>query len=227
VTYLIKKVIFSIYLNDLKVNVMKKLVLLFVFVISTGIGNYVISQEVSSISQSRKDNLIKLLNYRFKGGYYTFEKIFQQNISYPPPAIAHCIMGIAIVSFRVSCEGEVYEVRIKTPLGYGIDNEISSFFTKTTGHWNTCKDEKYTKFEVPIQFKLKGTATNTDDALLILEADNPGFLCNDDEYYIKKMKKYLKKGNNKKALQYIQIMIHRDPYNTEYNELRKKILGGN
>lgn len=205
---------------------MKKLVLIFVFVLTTGIGNYLISQEISSISQSRKDNLIELLNYRFKGGYYTFEKTFLQNITYPPQAMAHCIMGIAIVSFRVSCEGKVYDIRIKTPLGYGIDNEISSFFTKTAGLWNNCKDEKYTKFEVPIQFKLKGTETNTEDALLILETDNPGFLCNDDEYYIKKMEKYLKKGNNKKALQYINIMMSRDPYNTNYYDLRKKILGG-
>ncbi len=205
---------------------MKKIFLIFVIVVITSNCNYLVSQEVNSISQSRKDNLIELLNYRFKGGYYTFEKNFQQNITYPPQAVAHCIMGIAIVSFRVSCEGEVYNVRIKTPLGYGIDNEISSFFTQTAGNWNTCKDEKYTKFEVPIQFKLKGTETNTEDALLILETDNPGFLCNDDEYYIKKMRKYVSKGNNKKALQYINIMIHRDPYNTEYSELREKILEG-
>ncbi len=205
---------------------MKKLILIFIIVTTTCNCNYLVSQETSSISQSRKNNLIELLNYRFKGGYYTFEKVFQQNITYPPQAVAHCIMGIAIVSFRVSCEGEVYDVRIKTPLGYGIDNEISAFFTQTAGNWNTCKDEKYTKFEVPIQFKLKGTETNTEDALLILEEDNPGFLCNDDEYYIKKMQKYLSKGNNKKALQYIGIMIHRDPYNSEYTELREKILEG-
>ncbi len=206
---------------------MKKIVLLFVFVAITGISNSLVGQEVNSISQTRKDNLMELLNYRFKGGYYTFEKMFQQNITYPPQAIAHCIMGIAIVSFRVGCDGEVYNVRIKTPLGYGIDNEISSFFTKTNGYWNNCKDEKYTKFEVPIQFKLKGTETNTEDALLILEAENPGFLCNSDEYYIKKMEKYLSKGKNKKALQYLNIMIHRDPYNTEYYDLREKLMNGN
>lgn len=190
----------------------------------TSLGNSVISQEINSIAQSRKDNLISLLNYRFKGGYYTFEKIFQQNVTYPPAAVAHCIMGIAIVSFRVSCEGEVYDVRIKTPLGYGIDNEISSFFAKTEGNWNNCKDEKYTRFEVPIQFKLSGTETNTEDALLVHETDNPGFLCNDDEYYIKKLNKYVDKGNKKKALKYITILLHRDPYNTDYYDLQKKLL---
>lgn len=205
---------------------MKKTILLFVFIVIAGTSSSLTSQETSSISQSRKDNLIKLLNYRFKGGYYTFEKVFQQNVTYPPIAVANCIMGIAIVSFRVNCEGEVHDVRIKTPLGYGIDNEISAFFTKTAGQWNTCHDEKYTRFEVPIQFKLKGTKTNTEDALLVHEADNPGYQCNDDEYYIKKLEKLLGKGKNKRAIQYIDIMMRRDPYNSEYLELKKKALGG-
>ena len=203
---------------------MKKLVLLVVFIVVAGIGNNLISQDSTSISKARKDNLIKLLNYRFRGGYYTFEKVFQQNVEYPPMASANCVMGIAIVSFRVSCEGEVKNLKIKIPLGYGIDNEISTFFAKTAGQWNTCHDDKYTRFEVPIQFRLGGTETNTDDALLVLEADNPGYLCNDDEYYIKKMEKYLDKGNKKKALQYVEIMMRRDPYNSKYSDLRKKLL---
>ncbi|MBC8319392.1 MAG: hypothetical protein H8E34_01580 [Bacteroidetes bacterium] len=205
---------------------MKKTILFVVIILFVGISNSLICQEINSISQARKDNVIELLNYRFKGGYYTFEKIFLQNVTYPPQAIGNCIVGIAIVSFRVSCEGEVYDIRIKTPLGYGIDNEISSFFGKTSGHWNTCKDEKYTKFEVPIQFRLVGTETNTEDALLILEADNPGYVCNSDEYYIKKLQKLINKGKNKRVLQYIDIMIRRNPYNTEYYEMKKKALGG-
>lgn len=205
---------------------MKNSIMVIVFIILAGISNQLVSQEENSISKARKDNLIKLLNYRFKGGYYTFEKVFQQNIKYPPMAAANCIMGIAIVGFRVNCEGEVYDLKIKTPLGYGIDSEISAFFTKTAGQWNTCRDEKYTKFEIPIQFKLKGSVTNTEDALLVIEADNPGYLCNDDEYYIKKLEKYLSKGKNKKALQYLGIMIRRDPYNTYYYDLRNKILSG-
>jgi len=184
------------------------------------------SQGENSISQARKDNLIELLNYRFKGGYYTFEKIFQLSVEYPPMATANCIMGIAIVSVKVNCEGVVGDLKIKTPLGYGIDNEISAFFTKTEGHWNTCRDEKYTKFEIPIQFKLKGCVTNNEDGLLVIEASNPGYLCNDDQYYIDKLEKYISKGKNKKALQYLGIMIRRDPYNTDYYDMRNKILNG-
>lgn len=205
---------------------MGKLILAFAFVVTAGLGNYLGGQEVKSISQTRKDNLMTLLNYRFKGGFYTFEKVFQQNAVYPPVAIGNCVMGIAIVAFNVTCEGEVKNLKIKTPLGYGIDNEIASFFAKTAGQWNTCNDKKYTKFEIPIQFKLNGSETNTEDALLVIEADNPGYLCNDDEYYIAKMEKYIEKGKRKKALQYIEIMIRRDPYNTHYYDLRKKIMNG-
>ncbi len=109
---------------------MKKLILVILFIVLTGISNYSMSQGENSISQARKDNLIELLNYRFKGGYYTFEKIFQLSVEYPPMATANCIMGIAIVSVKVNCEGVVGDLKIKTPLGYGIDNEISAFFTK-------------------------------------------------------------------------------------------------
>ena len=204
---------------------MRKIIIFFLIAIFTNTSNPLVAQEDNSISKARKDNLIKLLNYRFKGGYYTFEKVFTQTVEYPPMAKGSCAMGIAIVSFRVNCEGVVYAIKNKMPLGYGIDNEISAFFTNTEGKWNTCRDEKYTKFEIPIQFRLKGTETNTEDALLVLEADNPGYLCNDDEYYIAKMEKYLAKGKDKKALQYLEIIVRRDPYNSYYQDLRKKLLG--
>jgi hypothetical protein len=206
-------------------NTPTKTILFLLLITLEGIFNTAVAQENKSISQIRKDNLIELLNYRFKGGFYTFEKIFTQSVEYPPMAKGNCIMGIAIISFRVSCEGVAYDIKNKIPLGFGIDGEISKFFTKTEGMWNTCRDDKYTRFEVPIQFKLLGTITNTEDALLVIEENNPGYLCNDDEYYINKMEKYLQKGKQKKALQYIEIMVRRDPYNSYYQDLRKKALG--
>lgn len=204
---------------------MKKLVLLLIFLVGIALNNHLISQETKSIAEQRKDNIIKLLDYRFKGGYYTFEKIFLQTVEYPPAAAGNCIMGIAIATFRVNCEGEIYDLIVKTRMGYGIENEISTFLTKTEGNWNKCHDDKYTKFEVPIQFKLEGTETNTEDALLVLVTENPGFVCNDDEYYIKKIDKYVSKGKYKRALQYIEVMRRRDPYNAYYNDLRMKAMG--
>ncbi len=185
-----------------------------------------IGQEVNPISQARKDNVIKLLNYRFKGGYYTLEKLFNTTVTYPELAKAHCVVGISIVSITVNCDVVIEDLKIKTALGYGIDNAISAFFNSTEGKWNTCTDNKYTHFEVPIQFILKGTETTTDDALLLIEEDNPGYLCNPDEYYIKRIEKYMDKGKWNKALPYIDMMIRRDPYNTDYFDYKKKAING-
>ena len=205
---------------------MRKPILLMVIIIIAGFFNLSMAQDsTSSIAQSRKNNLIKLLNYRFKGGYYTFEKVFNQSIKYPEAAKGNCVMGTVIISFRVSCKGEVYDVKNKTPMGFGIENEISSFFTKTQGQWNDCKDEKYTKFEIPIQFKILGTETKTGDALLLIEEENPGYSCNGDEYYLNKINKYIEKDKIKKALPFIKIMCQRDPYNSYYRELKTKALG--
>ncbi len=205
---------------------MKKNVVLLLVIILVTMGNSTYSQETRSISQIRKDNLIKLLNYRFKGGYYTFEKFFIKTVTYPEVAKANCIVGISVVSLKVDCNGNLSDIKVKTPLGYGIDNEITAFLRNTDGQWNTCNDDKYTRFEIGIQFLLKGTETNTEDALLVIEDDNPGYLCNGDDYYKKKMEKYLEKEKYRKAIPYIDMMIRRNPYNSEYFELKKKAING-
>ncbi len=192
----------------------------------TLLSQVVNSQENITISEARKNSVIEILNYRFKGGYYSFEKAFAKNAIYPEAAKYNCIVGIAIVKVVVDCKGVISELKVQNPLGYGIEDAISMFFNSTEGQWNTCKDDKYTTMVIPIQFVLKGTETNTTDALLICEESKEGVSCNDDEYYIKRIEKYKKKGNKKKLLHYLSIMMQRDPYNNEYSDLRSKILSG-
>lgn len=184
------------------------------------------AQEEDAIAKARKENVIKLLNYRYKGGYYTFEKKFNSTVIYPDIAKMNCVVGVALVSLQVDCEGKIMDLRIKTPLGHGIDQELSKFFNSTAGEWNTCKDEKYTKFDISIQFYLTGTETKTGDALLFKEEKNPGFLCNSDEYYIKRIDKYMEKKKWKRVLPYLDMMIRRDPYNTKYFEMKKLAVNG-
>jgi len=205
---------------------MKKLIILVFVIIQFVTGKNAVSQETSSIAEVRKENLISLLNYRFKGGYYTFEKMFNQIVTYPPAAKNSCVVGISIVMVKVDCKGEITEIKIKTPLGFGIDGEISNFFQQTVGNWNECHDDKYTKFEIPIQFILEGTETNMTDALLVVEDINPGFLCNSDEYYIRRIEKYMEKEKYKKVIPYLDMMIRRDPYNSHYYDLKKKAVNG-
>jgi hypothetical protein len=182
------------------------------------------AQETNSVSESRKKNIMKQLDYRFKGGYYTFEKIFNNNVTYPEMLERSCIMGIVIVSFEVDCNGEFVEFSFKNPIHELINKEITDFFDLTFDLWNECKDEKYTRFEIPIQFRIKDVETNTTDAILVCEGESLGYVCNGDDYYYKKANKHLEKGKGKKAMEYIEMLIKHDPYNLEYYDMKKEAL---
>jgi len=182
------------------------------------------AQEKTTAAESRKSQLTKLLDYRFKGGTYTFEKIFNTTVKYPAAATSNCIQGIIIASFDVTCNGDLGFITIKNPLRYGIDDEVKKFFVATNGQWNKCHDKKYEHFEIPIQLKLKGTPSITNEGLFTFEGKNPGYICNGEPYFLEKANKYLDKKNTRKASYYIDLLIHLDPYNAEYYEMKKKAV---
>lgn len=179
------------------------------------------AQEINSVSESRKKNIMKQMDYRFKGGYYTFEKIFNNNVTYPEVLEGSCIMGIVIVSFEVDCNGKLTDFAFKNPIHSSIHEEIAEFFDLTIGQWNECKDEKYTRFEIPIQFRIKDVTTNTTDAILVCEKESLGYVCKGDDYYYQKATKFLEKEKGKKAMLHIDMLIKHDPYNPEYYDMKK------
>lgn len=183
-------------------------------------SNATFTQEVGSVSASRKKNLKQLFDYRYKGGFYSFEKKFNNTVEYPDFARMNCIMGIVVLEMVVDCEGIPKQISMKTSLGYGTNEELTKLFNSTQGEWNKCSDDKYTRFEIPIQFRIEGTETNMEDALFVVEGEMPGHTCNDDNYYLKKVEKALKKENGKKAIKYLNILLQRDPYNIKYADMR-------
>lgn len=183
-----------------------------------------VAQQEMSLSESRKKNLQTMLDYRFKGGFYSFERLFLKTVEYPEIATANCVTGIIIAVFEVNCEGVIEEVKLKNPLGLGIEKQITLFFDNTIGQWNTCDDERYTRFNVPIQFRISDIETNNTDALLVIEGKTVGTACYDDSYYLEKAQKLLDKGKGKKALEYIDVLIKRNPYTHEYIEMKEKAL---
>lgn len=142
-------------------------------------------------ADSRKKMLKKQLDYRFKGGTYTFENIFYKTVKYPEIAIDNCIQGVIIASFDVSCDGKMSMVSLKNPLHYGIEDEVKKFFNSIENNWNTCKDKRYEHFEIPIQFILEGTQMNTQDAIIVFEGKNPGYICHGDDYYLERKQRNL------------------------------------
>jgi hypothetical protein len=195
------------------------LLLCFVFPISG-----ILAQDYSSASESRRKQLKAVLDYRYKGGFYTFEQDFNLIVEYPEVATQNCILGIVIVNLVVDCDGQLTKIGMKNGLKYGIDEQISQFFNSTYGKWNKCDDERYTKFEIPVQFVLKGTQTNTTDGVLVKEGENPGYACNGDDYYMVRAEKALEKKKGKKAIPFIDKLIQRDPYNMKLYDMKKEAM---
>ncbi len=183
------------------------------------------AQEYSSVSESRASAIKSILDYRYKGGFYTFEKHFNSTVTFPESAKYNCRIGICVASLNIDCNGEIVEVKLKNPLRLGIDEEITNFFYSTTGNWNKCTYDKYTKFDIPIQFTIRGVETNSTDAVLIIVGEPiPGQSCYDDLYYLEKAEKMMEKRKGKKVLDYLNQLIRRNPYNTEYYEMQKEAL---
>jgi len=189
-------------------------------------GNQIFGQEVQSPAESRKKNLKELLDYRYRGGFYSFERLFFREVEFNEYALKNCVIGIMIVRFEVDCEGEIKNLVIKNPLGWGLNQQVQSFLQKTQGNWNKCDDDRYTRFEVPIQFTINDTETNSTDAMIVMQKDLTGYNCKPDSYYQEKFDDAFKKGKKKKALKYLQELIKRDPYKSELYELRKELLEG-
>ena len=83
------------------------------------VGLFTNAQEYTTVSESRKESIKSILNYRYKGGYYTFEQDFNNMVSYPETAKLNCRLGICIASIKVDCEGVIQEVTLKKPFEAG------------------------------------------------------------------------------------------------------------
>ncbi len=181
-------------------------------------------QETANIAASRTKQIHDLLDYRFRGGFYSFERVFLQTAKYTDQARVNCVIGIMVVTFQVDCDGTLRNIRIKNPLHYGLDEQITKFMEATKGKWNNCHNNKYTKFAIPIQFTMEGTKTDSLDPVITLLGKNPGYVCNSDNYYLKKAKEALAKKKGRRAKPFIEMLIKRDPFNNDYFDMMKQAM---
>ena len=205
---------------------MTRSILVFLVLFST---TFVLGQNYAELNEKltnqRFETLRALLDYRFKGGSGEFERVFLKHVAYTEPARKNCVVGTVVVTFTVSCDNEISELKLRNPMHYGLNEEIQKFIEATEGMWNTCQDEKYTRFEVPMLFTLKGTETSAR-GFLTLVGENPGFLCRSDSYFMERFEKYSRKGKRKKALDMLDQLMRRDPYNNSFYELKNELLSG-
>ncbi|MFA8449719.1 MAG: hypothetical protein ACEPOW_03375 [Bacteroidales bacterium] len=207
---------------------MKRCFLCFVFavisILSVNAQEYKFPEPIKAVADSRNKTIEMILDYRFKGGHWAFQKLFYKNFVYPEAARNACAIGISIINITVNCSGQLENVVVKNSLGYGVELEIKKVLSLPEAEWNSCKDDKYTRFEIPILFVTQGTQTNRVDPYIVVEGENPGFVCKNDKYYWDRAVKYLKKKKGKKAISYLDILIKRNPMTTEFFEIKKQAI---
>ena len=203
---------------------MTRTILFFFVLFSTHIVLGQNSDELNEkLTNQRFETQTTLLNYRFKGGTGEFERVFFQEVNYTAEARKNCVVGVVILTFTVSCDNKISDLKMRNPMHYGLNEELQKFLEATEGRWNTCQDEKYTRFEIPVLFTLKGTETNAR-GFLTLVGDSPGFTCRSDDYFMERFEKYNSKGKKKKALEMLDQLIRRDPYNNTFLDLKRELL---
>jgi len=182
------------------------------------------AQQTQTAAESRAEQIHTLLDYRFRGGFYSFESLLDNTIKYPEAARAKCEIGTMIAAFKVDCQGNISNIRIKNPLGYGLKEALTKFLQATAGHWNECKNYRFTHFIIPIQFTMEGTKTDSINPVISYLGKNPGYACPDDSYYLTKAKEALAKGKNNRARTFLELLIKRNPFEQSYYEMLTKTV---
>lgn len=176
-----------------------------------------------NLAMSRNRSVRQLLDLRFRGGSGEFEKLLLNKVTFTPEARKNCLNSVVILSFTVDCNNNMSELKLRNAPYFGINEQLTAFYESIIGHWNSCSDERFTRFEIPVQLLIEGTETS-GRGFIIIEEKNPGYKCKSDQHYLDSIEKQRKKGRFKKALELTDILIKRDPYNQEYFELKKSLF---
>lgn len=149
---------------------MKYFVKAVVVIVATSISCFAFSQSDTAtpdLSIERNKTIRQLLDYRFRGGSGEFERLLLQKVSYSQEALTHCVMGTVILSFTVDCDNKMSEMRMRNPMYYGLNEQLQAFYKSTEGNWNSCNDNRYTRFEIPILFSIENVETRASGLMVV------------------------------------------------------------
>lgn len=213
------------------VNSQRSIVLIFFLLMFLAHSSSLIAQSQTDQSPTanvqsllKENNIIikTMLDYRYKGGSGAFERDFFKNVDYNEISRNSCTIGTTIMVFTIHCDGSLGEFSIINPLNDYISSQLQKFFLMTQGCWNECYNSDYEYFEIPILFTIEGL--NTEAIGFITNYDEEdGCPCKDDSYYHNEYQKY-KDKKPKKALDAINELIRRNPYNESYIMEKNKLI---
>ena len=177
---------------------------------------------VQSLLKENNRIIKTMLDYRYKGGSGAFERDFFLNVDYNQISRQSCTVGTTIMQFTVGCDGTLGEFHIINPLNDYISSQLNKFFLMTNGNWNECQNSDYEYFEIPILFTIEGLETEAI-GFITNYGDKNGVTCKCDKHFHDEFERF-KEKKPKKALDAINELIKRNPYNELYIDSRNDLV---
>ena len=152
---------------------------------------------------------------QFTGGEKEMYSFLAKNIRYPADARENNIQGKVIVQFVVKRDGNLDSIKIKTPLGYGCDEEVIRII-KMMPKWepamrNDTAVDCY--FILPVTFQMSNGSrheSNTDDIEIVISNSDSNETLNEiaQQMFQKDFFVYFKKIKRSKSGAISSIYIH-------------------
>ena len=206
-------------INDKWLTAISILVMVFAFSLKANCQES--TADVQSLLEKNNKIVKTLLDYRYKGGSGAFERDFFLNVDYNQISRQSCSVGTTIMQFTVNCDGTLGEFSIINPINDYISSQLNKFSLMTNGNWNECQNTDYEYFEVPIVFTNQGIQTEAK-GVITNYAEKEDVTCKCDNDLHEEFNKY-KDKKPKKAVNAINELIKRNPYNENYIKEREKL----
>lgn len=120
----------------------------------------VLSQQNGVAQETKKNEPIEFVKMKnpptYPGGMKKFYEFLGQNIKYPPLAVKNKVQGNVYISFNITPNGSVEDVKVIRPLGSGTDEEAVRVI-KLAEKWNPgMVDGKpvTVRYNIPVKFSL-------------------------------------------------------------------------
>ncbi len=167
--------------------------------------------------------------YRVENGAPTFYRQISETLKYPRSARQRGTIGTAVVSFLLSPSGAISDFNIVNSIGETIDQEIIEAFQETADLWlPDCLEENNYILFFPVIFLIDEiTFTQTKheagfmlEKIMVTGYSGGGRNFKDDKHYSDKAIELYQKKDYKKAIQPLDELIRRNPFNEELYKMR-------
>lgn len=198
---------------------MRKIVFLF-FVFTCFTGHEIMSQN-------------NPIDHRFKGKEKALVKFLSENLTYPAAAVENKIIGYSISGITITPKGNISDIFIINPVHEEIDEDILRVLKMTKRKWLKCDTTTTNQtFYIPIAYNITtiGNSPEVFDPVnrrfnftepIVLNATIfSDALPESNEDIAQKLAQFIFEENYPQALESINELIRRNPFNKDFYQIR-------